>query len=212
MGSTGVAGGQDVNETVFIPVASAMQIFNTERIFRLLVQATSNQAMAKAKRDIIDIVRVRHHGHDDVTVITQDAIISSFNAIFGAITNALAGIAAISLVVAGTLIMNVMLVAVSQRIEEIGLVKALGAKRRQIMGLFLTEAAMLSLFGAAVGVVVGQAAVWLLRVLYTNIDFHSPSWAVVAAVLIALGSGLVFGILPARRAADLDPVHALAGR
>jgi putative ABC transport system permease protein len=212
MGTTGVAGGQDVNETVFIPIASAMQLFNTERIFRVLVQATSPAIIDKARQDIIETVKARHYGHDDVTVIKQDAILASFNMIFGAVTAVLAGIAAISLLVAGTLIMNVMLVAVSQRTEEIGLIKALGASRRQIIGLFLTEAAMLSLLGAVLGVLVGRTAIGILRAMYTTIDFAAPTWAVAMAVLIALGSGLVFGILPARRAADLDPVNALAGR
>jgi putative ABC transport system permease protein len=101
---------------------------------------------------------------------------------------------------------------VSQRTEEIGLIKALGASRRQIIGLFLTEAAMLSLLGAVLGVLVGRTAIGILRAMYTTIDFAAPTWAVAMAVLIALGSGLVFGILPARRAADLDPVNALAGR
>ena len=107
--------------------------------------------------------------------------------------------------------MNVMLVAVSQRTAEIGLIKALGAKRSQIIGLFLTEAAMLSLLGAVLGVVVGQLGIQLMRKLYPLVDFQAPLWAVIAAVVMAVASGLLFGIMPARRAADLDPVEALAG-
>ncbi len=212
MGTTGIAGGQDVNETVFIPVASAMQLFNTERVFRVLVQATTPDVMEKARQDIIETVKERHYGHDDVTVIKQDAILASFNVIFGAVTAALAGIAAISLLVAGTLIMNVMLVAVSQRTEEIGLFKAVGGKRRQITWLFLTEAAFLSFLGALVGLVVGLVAVRVLRAAYPTIDFAAPDWAIALALLIAVGSGIAFGIMPARRAAALDPVNALAGR
>jgi putative ABC transport system permease protein len=128
------------------------------------------------------------------------------------ITAGLAGIAAISLVVAGVLIMNVMLVAVSQRTAEIGLLKAVGARKRQIIVLFLTEAACLSLFGAVVGLAVGTAGTWALSALFPVLDFTAPRWASASAVGVAILSGLVFGILPARRAAGLDPVLALMKR
>ena len=124
----------------------------------------------------------------------------------------LAGIAAISLVVAGVLIMNVMLVAVSQRTKEIGLLKALGAKERYIVALFLSEAVFLSFFGALLGLLLGNAGSALMSVLFPILDFTAPSWAMAAAVGIAVISGLLFSILPARRAARLDPVLALAGR
>lgn len=212
MRDTGRAGGIDVDEAVFLPVASAQQLFNTQAVFRIMVEAKSDELMAVAKRDLIAIVKARHQGEEDITVVTQDAVMATFDTIFTAINAVLAGIASISLAVAGTLIMNVMLVAVSQRTEEIGLFKALGATRAQIMGLFLTEAALLSLLGALVGLGAGLAAVEGLRQLYPGIDFQPPDWAVGAAVGIALVSGIVFGILPARRAANLDPVTALAGR
>ncbi len=207
----GMVGGLNVDEAVFMPVASAMQLFNNERINRLLVEAVSAQAMTAAGEDIVETVKTRHFGHDDVTVITQDAVLETFNGIFLAVTAALAGIAAVSLAVAGTLIMNVMLVAVSQRTEEIGLIKALGATRAQIVALFLTEAALLSACGAAVGVAAGQGGIGILRGLYPTVDFQTPGWALVAAVVLALVSGIAFGILPARRAARLDPVVALSG-
>ena len=154
----------------------------------------------------------RHQGEEDVTVITQDAIITTFNDLFGVVTAALAAIAGISLVVAGVLIMNVMLVAVSQRTSEIGLLKAIGAKNRQILGLFLTEAACLSLLGGVLGFLVGTFAAFVARTLYPIIDFHTPAWASAAALGVAVASGVVFGILPARRAARLDPVLALQKR
>lgn len=208
----GQAGGFDVDETVLMPVASAQQIFNTSAVFRVLAQARDRDAVQAARRDIIEIVKARHAGEEDITVVTQDALISTFDAIFDMITAGLAAIAAISLVVAGVLIMNVMLVAVSQRTAEIGLLKAIGARRRQIVALFLTEAACLSLFGAVVGLVVGTAGTWLLGVVFPVLDFAAPPWASVSAIAVAVASGLVFGILPARRAAALDPVNALMKR
>jgi putative ABC transport system permease protein len=140
------------------------------------------------------------------------ALVATFNSIFNMITAGLAGIAAISLVVAGVLIMNVMLVAVSQRTAEVGLLKAVGARNRQIIALFLTEAACLSLLGALLGIAIGSGGVWLLRLAFPVLDFAAPLWASLSAVTVAIASGLVFGILPARRAAALDPVNALMRR
>jgi putative ABC transport system permease protein len=208
----GLAGGFNVDETVILPVASAQQIFNTSAVFRILAEASETSGVQAARRDIIEIVKARHAGEEDITVVTQDALVATFDTIFNMITAGLAAIAAISLVVAGVLIMNVMLVAVSQRTAEIGLLKAVGARNRQIVALFLTEAACLSLLGALVGVGIGAAGVGLMRVAFPVLDFASPVWASGSAVGVAIASGLVFGIMPARRAASLDPVNALMRR
>ncbi len=181
-------------------------------MFRILAEATDRETVQAAKRDIVSIVKARHAGEEDITVVTQDALVSTFDTIFDMITAGLAAIAAISLVVAGVLIMNVMLVAVSQRTAEIGLLKAVGARYRQIVALFLTEAACLSLLGALVGLAIGSGGIWALRTLFPALDFASPAWAQIAAVSVAVVSGLLFGILPARRAAALDPVNALQQR
>ena len=212
LAQAGITGPFDTDELVILPVASAQQIFNTPGLNRALVETVSHAALEAARRDIIEIVKARHQGEEDITVISRDAVLATFNSIFGAITYALAGIAAISLVVAGVLIMNVMLVAVSQRTREIGLLKALGAKQRQILALFLTEAVFLSILGALAGLVVGSIGARLLNVAVPMVEFAAPAWATAAAVVVAVASGLLFGILPARRAAGLDPVHALAGR
>jgi putative ABC transport system permease protein len=195
-----------------MPVASAQQIFNTSGVFRILVEAAGRDAVTAARRDIIEIVKQRHAGEEDITVVTQDALAATFDTIFNMITAGLAAIAAISLVVAGVLIMNVMLVAVSQRTAEIGLMKAVGARNRQILALFLTEAACLSLLGAFVGIVLGGGGIWLMKILFPVLDFAAPPWASASAVAVAIASGLIFGILPARRAASLDPVDALMKR
>lgn len=208
----GLAGGFNVDETVTLPIANAQQIFNTPAVFRILVEASSRDSVDAAKRDIVATIKARHAGEEDITVVTQDALVSTFDTIFGMITAGLAAIAAISLVVAGVLIMNVMLVAVSQRTSEIGLMKALGARNRQIIAIFLTEACCLSLLGALLGVVIGSGGTWLLRLAFPVLDFSAPPWAAWSAVTVAVASGLVFGILPARRAAGLDPVLALAKR
>lgn len=208
----GVTGPFDTDELVIMPVASAQALFNAAGVFRILAEAVSRESMEAARRDIISIVTARHQGEEDITVVTQDAVLSTFDTIFGMITTALGGIAAISLIVAGVLIMNVMLVAVSQRTSEVGLLKALGAKRRQILLLFITEAVYLSILGALIGLILGNLGTLAMRTAFPSIDFTAPLWAMMAAVTIAVASGLLFGILPASRAARLDPVQALAGR
>jgi putative ABC transport system permease protein len=201
----------NVDELVILPVASAQQLLNAPGLFRVLVQSASREGVMKAKRAVTDILRERHRGQEDVTVVTQDSVLATFDGIFDALTAALAGIASVSLVVAGILIMNVMLVAVSQRTREIGLLKALGANRRQVTRLFLTEAVILAGLGAFAGTALGYIAIGVMNGLYPNLDFSPPVWALAGSFLVALGCGLVFGILPARRAARLDPIAALAG-
>ena len=167
--------------------------------------------MPRVTRFVEETLRERHQGEEDVTVITQDAVLATFDRIFEALTMTLGGIAAVSLAVAGILIMHVMLVAVSQRTAEIGLLKALGADRRQIVRLFITEALLLSMLGAVAGLVAGVIGSWSIGRIYPTLQVVAPLWAVVAGTGVAVASGLLFGIMPARRAARLDPIRALAG-
>ncbi|MFH1981834.1 MAG: ABC transporter permease [Pseudomonadota bacterium] len=212
MSRTGQSLGVDISDVAIIPVASAKAVFNRSSLFRILVQARSREAIPRAKQAILDTIRDRHDGEDDVTVITQDAVLATFDRIITALTLAVAGIAAISLAVAGILIMNVMLIAVSQRTAEIGLLKALGAPSGQILRLFLSESAMLSLTGAAGGLLLAAAGVAAMGKIFPDFPMTVPTWAPAAAVGVALASGLVFGVLPARRAARLDPVTSLSRR
>jgi len=202
----------DISDVVVIPVASAQALFNRLSLFRILVQARGRDAIPRAKKAILEIIRERHDGEDDITVITQDAMLATFDRILRALTLAVAAIAAISLGVAGILIMNVMLIAVSQRTTEIGLLKAVGATDAQILRLFLSESAMLSLVGAGVGLLTAAGAGIVLRRIFPDFPLATPLWSPAAAVAVALVSGLIFGVLPARRAAQLDPVAALSRR
>jgi len=139
-------------------------------------------------------------------------VLETFDKILNVLTLGVAGIAAISLAVAGILVMNVMLVSVTQRTGEIGLLKAIGANSSTIRQLFLVEASLLSLTGGFVGVVFGYSGAWLLRFIYPTFPAYPPLWAVLAGFGTALLSGLVFGVMPARRAAKLDPIQALSKR
>ena len=212
MASTGQGLGMNTDEIVLVPVALAQAMFNSNTLFRILVEANSREAIAPAKAHVAEILKLRHEGEEDVTVITQDAVLATFDKLLGALTLAVAGIAAISLAVAGILVMNVMLVSVAQRTAEIGLLKALGATGGTIRTAFLTEAAMLSLGGALLGYLLGQAGALVLRQLYPAFPAYPPDWAVLAGLGTALATGILFGVLPARRAARLDPVQSLAKR
>ena len=204
--------GDELADVVIIPIATAQQLFDTASLFRIVVEADSEEAIPRAKEMIVDTIRQRHDGEDDITVITQDAILATFNKIFKALTMSVAGIAAISLLVAGIIIMNVMLVAVSNRRSEIGLLKALGASRGQILRLFLTEAALLSVVGAFCGLALGLGAIILLAWSFPGYSITIARWSSPLAVAVALLTGLVFGVLPARRAAGLPAAHALSRR
>lgn len=212
MASQGESMGFNTDEIVIVPVASAHQLFNTSGLFRVLVEAKSRDYIEQAKHDAEEIMFQRHAGEKDVTVITQDAVIATFDRILTALTMAVGGIAAISLAVAGVLIMNVMLIAVAQRVKEIGLLKALGAPPKQIRFLFFAEAALLSTMGSVAGLVLGYAGSILIGKIYPSLPVSPPWWAVLAACGTALGTGILFSVWPARRAARLDPVAALAGR
>lgn len=207
----GVSVGMDLDEMVHIPVIRAMRMFNRTSLFRILVEAHSHEQIQAARQAALQVLRERHR-EEDVTILTQDSVVATFSKILALLTAALAGIAAISLTVAGVGIMNVMLVSVSERRSEIGLLKALGATGRQVVTVFLTEAAMLSTAGGAAGLAVAFASTRLFTAVYPGFPIHPPGWAVAAAVAVSASVGLAFGALPARRAARLDPVLALTRR
>jgi putative ABC transport system permease protein len=212
LASQGESLGMRTDELVIIPVASAHQLFNTSGLFRVLIEAKSRDAIGQVVRDAEAIMTERHGGERDVTVITQDAVLQTFDRILTALTMAVGGIAAISLAVAGVLIMNVMLIAVAQRVREIGLLKALGAPGKQIRLLFFAEAALLSGIGSVAGLALGYTGSFIIGQIYPSLPVSPPWWAVIAATAIALGTGILFSVWPARRAAKLDPVAALAGK
>ncbi len=209
---TGMSLGDDIDETVIIPVANAQALFNTASLFRILVEATADDTIATAKERISATITQRHDGEDDITVISQDAILATFDKIFRTLTLAVGGIAAISLVVAGIMIMNVMLVAVSNRRAEVGLMKALGAPRRHILRIFLTESALLSLAGALLGLIAAAAGLRVLAAFLPQFPIVIADWSAPLALGVAVTTGLIFGILPARAASRLPAAEALARR
>ena len=211
LGRQGLRLGVDFDDMAVVPVATGMRMLNRSSLFRVLLKVNSNEEIEAAKSRVLEIM-IERHDEEDVTLITQDAVISTFSSIIGMLTLALGGIAAISLTVAGIGIMNVMLVSVSERTEEIGLLKALGVRSGQILGVFLAEALLLSSLGGLAGLAGGWGAVYLAVRLWPVVPAAPPVWAVLAALGISVGVGALFGVLPARRATRLDPVASLARR
>ena len=212
LASEGRSIGVDVDEVVIIPVTSAQALFNTPSLFRIFVEVKTREAIPTVINFSKKTITARHQGEEDITVVTQDAVLATFDRILSALTYAVGGIAGISLAVAGILIMNVMLVAVSQRTAEIGLLKALGASRGKIIMLIMVEALLLSIIGALIGLMFGFLSTWGIRNVVPDLEAYPPLWAVIISFAVAIVTGAIFCLLPARRAAKLDPVQALARR
>ena len=201
----------NIDDVVFVPVRTAMRVFNRSTLFRILVDVRAHGELEATKGDVLTLMAGRHRA-DDITVETQDALLASFGKILGALTLALVGIASVSLAVAGVGIMNVMLVSVTERRAEIGVLKALGAQDRQVLAAFLAEAILLAAGGGVVGLALGAAAIRVFVGFYPSFPAAPPAWAVLAALALSLAVGVVFGVWPARRATRMDPVAALARR
>ena len=207
----GVQVGVDFDDIVIFPVTTAMRLFNRSSLVQLLIQVAPTADLDLTEEKVLATI-VERHGEEDVTVLTQGAVVDTLSAILTTLTLVVGAIAAISLSVAGIGIMNVMLVSVSERTSEVGLLRAIGARRRHILLVFLAEAALLSTTGGIVGLVIGVVALRVVVAAFPVFPAATPWWASVAAVTTALGFGLLFGVLPARRATELDPIEALAKR
>ncbi len=199
----------DLDEVVMVPIASGMRLFNTRGLFRLIVQIGPAADVARSQAVLEKVIADRHDGELDFTIMTPGAIAATLNDIIGLITAALSAIAAISLLVAGIGVMNVMVVSVTERQAEIGLMKALGAGNAQVLGLFLAEAVTLSLSGGVLGIAAGVGIAAAARAALPDFPFQVPPWAIALGAGVAVTVGVVFGILPAMRAARLDPLDSL---
>ena len=203
--------GIDFDDLVVIPVANAQRLVNREGLFRVIVKLHTadglSAAEAVARRVLVD----RHRG-EDFTIVTPRSLLSALDDILAALTLALVAIAAISLGVAGVGVMNVMLISVAERVPEVGLMKAVGASRAQVLAIFLAEAAALAGSGGLAGVAVGYAAARALALAVPAFPVTTPLWAVEAGLGVSVAVGLVFGAVPAARAARVPPVDALGGR
>ncbi len=210
-GARGTHLGQNLDKVSIVPVATGMRMFNRTSLFRIMIQLRPGSDIEDAKRKIEEVILDRHD-EVDVTCITPDSVVDSLSSILATLTLVLVGIAAISLTVAGIGIMNVMLVAVSERRAEIGLLKAMGATHRQVLLIFLMESLVIATTGALVGLVVGYVTIDLVTWLYPAVPASAPLWAVVSVLALSVCAGIFFGVLPARRAMRLDPIVALSSK
>ncbi len=203
--------GLDLRNMALIPVYSAQQVYNRSGLFQAMLTLQPYADIEVTEERLMDLIRERHQGVADITIVSQDSILGAFNDILTALTLAVGAIAAISLFVAGILIMNLSLISVSQRRQEIGLLKALGASARRVYVLFLGEAMLLIGLGVLLGILVASLALYIEVQLWPTFPLIPPIWAVPAAAITAFGCSLIFVWLPAWRAARLDPVLALRG-
>ena len=197
--------GVDQDIVAVIPIGSAQRLFGVTNISTIYVSANNFSYIEYIEQQIKDTL-LRRLSTNDFTVQTQQQALSTINNITGILTIALGGIAAISLLVGGIGVMNIMLVSVTERTREIGLRKALGARRDDILKQFLLEAVMLSLVGGIIGILLGLSASYILAKFFVS---EVTAWSVLLAFLFSVAVGVIFGIAPALRAAKLSPLEAL---
>lgn len=211
--SKGGTGFQNQDDLVFVPLSTAQkQLFGTDYLTSIALEAKNQDVMVDAQNQVGYLLLARHKLSDpakaDFTITSQQDIINTVSQTTGTFTALLSGIAAISLLVGGIGIMNIMLVTVTERTREIGLRKALGAKKRVIITQFLIEAVILTVIGGLVGMIVGIIISYGISVT-TSIPFVISPSAILLAIGVSAGIGILFGWYPARRASNLQPIEAL---
>ena len=201
--------GFDMDDRAYIPVASAQSLYNTDELTEIHALFSAETPSARIRERVRRVLKERHDGEEDFTITTEDEMLDVLGRVLSAVSVAVAGIAGISLVVGAIGILTMMWISVGERTGEIGLVRAIGATRRQVLALFLVEAALLSAAGGALGVSLGLGLGGLLRLALPGLPLHTAPAFVAAALAMSVCVGLLSGVLPARRAARLDPLEAL---
>jgi putative ABC transport system permease protein len=208
MESKGQMLGFDLDDAVYIPTARALAMFDRESLMEidLLYGATGN--LAKIVKNIKSLLMDRH-GTEDFTITTQEQMLDVLGSVLNILTLAVGALGGISLLVGGVGILTIMTISVNERRAEIGLLRAIGAGRGQILGLFIGEAVVLSAIGGFAGLMIGAGGAWMLGAFVPALPTHTPWLYVVLAETLAVLIGLLAGVLPAHRAATLDPIEAL---
>ncbi|WP_333873794.1 ABC transporter permease [Methylobacter sp.] len=200
--------GFDMDDTVYIPAAKALELFDRESLMEIHLLYRSTAAVAEVEKSIKRNL-VARHGSEDFTIVTQNQMLKSMDSILNILTLAVAALGSISLLVGSVGILTIMTIAVSERISEIGLLRAIGAERRTIFQLFLCEALALSGAGGLCGVLLGMTIVWILDAALPALPVEL-AWAyIIAAFMISLLIGIAAGVAPAMKAARLEPLEAL---
>ena len=208
MESKGTVLGFDLDDTVYIPAARALSLFNKDTLFQIDVMYKEGTSVDSVVDGIKSLLEARHD-REDVTVTTQQQMLDVLGSVLDVLTFAVGAIGGISLLVGAIGIVTIMTIAINERTNEIGLLRALGAKQSQVLSLFLGEAIVLAAVGGLSGLILGVGIAQLLHLALPALPVHTPMLYVVLAEAIAVIIGLAAGVLPARRAALLDPVEAL---
>jgi len=208
MESKGQMLGFDLDDAVWIPTAKALAMFNRESLMEIDVLYKEGSSADEVSDQIKKILMARH-GSEDFTITTQEKMLDVLGKILNILTLAVGGLGGISLLVGGVGILTIMTIAVNERTNEIGLLRALGSEKNQILGIFLGEAVILASIGGLAGLVLGVGGAWLLGFLVPALPTHTSWTYIIAAELLAAVIGMLAGVLPARRAAALNPVDAL---
>lgn len=201
--------GFDLDDAVYVPVANAMRMFNLDELMEIDVTYQSSQMVERVLESVRHILIDRHRGTEDFSITTQAAMLESLDEIMRIVTLAAVGIAGISLVVGALGIVTMMWISVGERVSEIGLLRAMGALPRQIFLVFIVESVMLSVLGGALGVFLGTVGAFALTLALPGLPVFVDGQYLVLALLVAIGTGLLSGVAPARRAIRIDPVEAL---
>lgn len=201
--------GLSIDDSAFIPVGRALELFNLTELSEINLLYGNASLADQVEKDVRRVMTDRHRGREDVTVVSQTAMLEVFGNVMDVITMSVAAIAGISLLVGAVGILTMMWIAVGERTEEIGLLRSIGATRAQVQTVFLTEAALLSTLGGVAGLSVGFGICAVLRLAVPGLPISTPPEFAAAAVAVSLATGLASGVLPARRAASLDPIEAL---
>ncbi len=208
----GTVMGENRNQFVVLPITTYGKIYGGGHSVDIKVGARDLEALEAAKDEATFMLRMRHRlrplADNDFAIQTSDQLLGLWGNITGAIYGALVPLVGISLVVGGIVLMNVMLVSVTERTREVGIRKALGATRRSVAGQFLIEAITLSLVGGLLGIGIGVGLAWLIAVL-SPLNFAVAGWSIGLGILVNFLIGTFFGSYPAWKAAGLDPVEAL---
>lgn len=192
-----------------IPTTAALKLFNENKLFGIRARASSKSGVDDAVEEIRTILKERREGEEDFTIVTQAAMMESMNTILNMLTYVLAAIAAISMLVGGIGIMNIMLVSVSERTQEIGIRRAVGARRIDVLMQFISEAVALSLSSGLIGLALAIGLTYALRLFVTSFDMRPPLWILPPAFLLSIVIGVVFGVWPAAKASRIETLDAL---
>lgn len=201
--------GFDLDDLVFIPATAAQDLFNLERLSQIMTAARTKDDTPAAIEELEQILMRRRNGERTFTVQSQDDLLKTFGALTGVMTLMLGAIASISLIVGGIGIMNIMLVSVRERTREIGVRRAVGATRADVLWQFLLEAVVISTLGGAVGLGLGALITALVKKYAPDVPIELSPWIAAVAFGSSFVVGVFSGVVPARRAANLDPVDAL---